>query len=90
VRLYLARELTPSDGPRYEGEHEEADMPVEWVDLDAAVRLVLTGALHNPLTAMGVLAAAYARADAFATLRPADAPWPQMGSYRGSRAAAGS
>ena len=87
VRLYLARDVSPSDAPRHEGEHEEADMPVEWVDLDEAVQLVLTGALHNPLTAMGVLAAAYARVDGFAALRPADAAWPQMGSYRGSRAA---
>ena len=89
VRLYLAREVSPSDEPRHEGEHEEADMPVEWVEIDEAVRLVLNGALHNPLTAMGVLAAAYARADGFASLRPADAPWPQMGSFRGSRVAAG-
>src|SRR5436305_3590246 len=89
VRLYLARDVAPSDEPRHEGEHEEADMPVEWVDLDEAVQLVLTGALHNPLTAMGVLAAAYARVDGFGGLRPANVPWPQMGSYRGSRAAAG-
>jgi 8-oxo-dGDP phosphatase len=89
VRLYLARDVAPSDEPRHEGEDEEADMPVEWVHIDEAVRLVFAGALHNPLTAMGVLATAYARADGFASLRPADAPWPQMGSYRGSRAAAG-
>ena len=89
VRLYLARDVSPSDEPRHEGEHEEADMPVEWVGIDEAVRLVLTGALHNPLTAMGVLATAYARANGFASLRPGDAPWPQMGTFRGSRAAAG-
>lgn len=89
VRLYLARDVAPSHEPRHEGEDEEADMPVEWVDVDEAVRLVLTGQLHNPLTAMGVLAAAYARGDGFASLRPADAPWPQMGSFRGSRVAAG-
>ena len=89
VRLYLARDVAASDQPRHEGEDEEADMPVEWVDLDEAVRLVLNGALHNPLTAMGVLATAYARADGFASLRPGDAPWPQMGSFRGSRVAAG-
>ena len=89
VRLYLARDVSPSDEPRHEGEDEEADMPIEWVEIDEAVRLVLSGALHNPLTAMGVLAAAYARADGFSSLRPANAPWPQMGSFRGSRAAAG-
>lgn len=87
VRIYLARDVTPSDEPRHEGEHEEADMPVEWVDLDEGVRLVLAGVLHNPLAAMGLLATAHSRSDGFASLRPADAPWPQMGSYRGSRAA---
>jgi ADP-ribose pyrophosphatase len=86
VRMYLARDVSASEQPRHEGEHEEADMPVEWVDLDEAVRQVLSGALHNPLAAMGVLATAYARADGFASLRPAQAPWPQMGSYRGSAA----
>jgi ADP-ribose pyrophosphatase len=88
VRLYLARDVAPADGPRYAGEHEEADMPVEWVALEQAAQLALSGALHNPLTAMGVLAALAARADGWTKLRPADAPWPQMGDYRGSAAAA--
>jgi ADP-ribose pyrophosphatase len=88
VRIYLARDVAASDQPRHEGEHEEADMPVEWLDLDEAVNLVLAGVLHNPLAAMGVLAAAHARSVGFASLRAADAPWPQMGTYRGSRAAA--
>ena len=88
VRIYLARDVAPSEAPRHEGEHEEADMPVEWVDLDEAIRLVMAGVLHNPLAAMGLLATAHARSDGFTSLRPADAPWPQLGSYRGSRAAA--
>ena len=87
VRVYLARDVRPADGPRHPGEHEEADMPVEWVPLDDAVRLVLAGDLHNPLAVMGVLAAATACRDGFAGLRPADAPWPQMGRFRGSAAA---
>jgi len=86
VRLYLARDVRPADGPRHAGEHEEADMPVEWVPLDEAVRLVGAGELHNPLTAMGVLGAVAARAANWSTLRPADAPWPQMGEFRGSAA----
>jgi ADP-ribose pyrophosphatase len=88
VRLYLARDVTAADGPRHEGEHEEADMPVEWVPLDEASRLLAAGTLHNPLTAMGVLAAIAARDAGWSTLRPADAPWPQMGDFRGSAAAA--
>jgi 8-oxo-dGDP phosphatase len=89
VRIYLARSTTPADGPRHAGEHEEADMPVEWVPLDEAVRLVAGGALHNPLTAMGVLATAAARDQGWSTLRRADAPWPQMGDFRGSAVASG-
>jgi 8-oxo-dGDP phosphatase len=87
VRVYLARDVRPADGPRHEGEHEELDMPTEWVPLDEAVRLTIAGRLHNPLAVMGVLAVAAARSDGFAHLRPGDAPWPQMGSFRGSAAA---
>jgi ADP-ribose pyrophosphatase len=88
VRIYLARDVRPADGPRHEGEHEEQDMPVEWVPLDEAVRLVLAGALHNPLALRGILAAAAARHNGYADLRPGPAPWPQMGKFRGSAAAA--
>ncbi len=88
VRIYLARDVSAADGPRHAGEHEEADMPVEWVTVDAATQLVLTGGLHNPLAVMGVLAVASLQANGWPPLRPADAPWPQMGSFRGSAAAA--
>lgn len=87
IRIYLARDVRPADGPKHEGEHEERDMPTEWVPLDDAVRLVLAGALHNPLAIMGILATAAAAHDGYAQLRPADAPWPQMGEFRGSAAA---
>ena len=87
VRIYLAREVAPADGPRHAGEHEEADMPIEWVPVEEAVRLAFNGDLHNPLTVMGVLAVAASRADGWSGLRPADSPWPQMGEFRGSAAA---
>ena len=87
VRIYLARDVAEADLPRHAGEHEEADMPVEWVEVDEAVRLVMAGDLHNPLAVMGVLAVAALRAQGWPQLRPADAPWPQMGDYRGSAAA---
>jgi ADP-ribose pyrophosphatase len=87
VRLYLARDVSEADGPRFEGEHEEQDMPTTWVPLDEAVSLVLGGRVHNPLAVTGVLATAAARAAGWTTLRPADVPWPQMGEFRGSAAA---
>lgn len=76
VRVFLAREVSAAGGARYQGQHEEADMPVRWVPLDDAVAAVFAGRLHNPMAVMGLLAAARARDAGFAGLRPADAPWP--------------
>jgi len=87
VRVYLARDVGSAPGERHEGEHEEADMPTRWVPLDHAVDAVLAGQLHNPMAVMGLLATAQARRDGFARIRPADAPWPQMSDWPGSRAA---
>lgn len=85
VRIYLARGLTEvGEGERYVGEHEEADMPVAWVPLDALVTAVFEGRLHNPLGIIGVLACARARAEGFTGLRSADAPWPEMSDFTGS------
>ncbi|HLZ36272.1 MAG TPA: NUDIX hydrolase [Mycobacteriales bacterium] len=77
LRIYLARDLSPAEGERHQGEHEEHDMPVAWLRLDEAVRKVLAGELHNPTAVMGILAAAAARRAGFAGLRPVDAPWPE-------------
>jgi 8-oxo-dGDP phosphatase len=89
VRIYLARDVRTAEGQRFEGEHEEADMPTRWVPLDEAVAAIVLGRLHNPMAVMGVLAARHARDNGFAGLRPADAPWPQMSPWPGSRAAGG-
>jgi 8-oxo-dGTP pyrophosphatase MutT (NUDIX family) len=87
IRVYLARDVRPADEPRYEAVDEERDMPVRWVRLDEAVDGILAGRLHNPMAVMGLLAAARARDAGFAGLRPADAPWPQMSAWPGSKAA---
>jgi 8-oxo-dGTP pyrophosphatase MutT (NUDIX family) len=84
VRIYLARDVNPAAGPRFEGENEEAEMPTQWVPLDEAVRAAQRGDLHNPLAVMGVLAASAVAQEAFAGLRPADAPWPEMSPFTGS------
>jgi ADP-ribose pyrophosphatase len=89
VRIYLARDLRAAQGSRHEAVDEERDMPIAWPTLDEAVSAVLGGRLHNPLGAMGLLAAARARDSGFADLRPADAPWPEMSDWPGSRASEG-
>ena len=74
-RCYLARELTEVEGGRPRtGEAEEAHLPRVWMPLDEAADLVLSGALHNPTTVAGVLAAAAARDRGWRTLRAADDP----------------
>ncbi len=82
-RLFLARELSPvPEAQRHERSDEELDMPTRWFDLDEVHAAVLDGRLHNPSLVVGVLAAHAARAQGWATLRPADAPWPEHPSYR--------
>ncbi len=78
IRLFLARDLALVDeADRFERREEELDMVAEWVPLDEAVTLVLSGALHNPSAVVGVLAAAAARAAGWSTLRAPEAPWPE-------------
>jgi ADP-ribose pyrophosphatase len=88
VRIYLARDVSPARAPRFGGVDEEADMAVEWVPLDEAVALALSGRLHNPLALMGIFAASATAREAFAGLRPADAPWTEMSSFAGSSSGA--
>jgi len=82
-RCYLARGLHEvPESERHQREYEERDMARAWVDLSEARELVLAGRLHNPTTVCGVLAAAAARDAGWATLRPADAPWPERSPGR--------
>lgn len=72
LRVYLARGLAEvPHTDRHRREDEEADMEPLWVPLDEAVTAVLAGRLRNPSTAVGVLAAAAARANDWADLREA-------------------
>jgi 8-oxo-dGTP pyrophosphatase MutT (NUDIX family) len=75
IRIYLARELTPvPEHERHERREEEADIEIVWRDLDEAVAMVLRGEITNSPAVGGLLAAARAREDGWATLRPADTP----------------
>lgn len=76
IRVYLARGLTDVTDSDFAPEHEEVSMTVERHSLDSLVAMALAGELVNGTAVAGVLAAWRARADGWAGLRPADAPWP--------------
>jgi ADP-ribose pyrophosphatase len=71
VRVFLATGLSEIGRP--EAEHEEADLTLHWLPLDAAVQQVLAGEIVNSLAVAGILAA-HAVLDRSA-LRSADSPW---------------
>ncbi|OJF13170.1 NUDIX domain-containing protein [Couchioplanes caeruleus] len=74
IRIFLARELTPvPEEERHARKDEEADIEICWVDLDEAVAMVLRGEITNAAAVGGLLSAARARDDGWATLRPAGA-----------------
>ncbi|MFE0423459.1 NUDIX domain-containing protein [Streptomyces sp. NPDC058953] len=77
VRIFLARDLSPVEGARFDVSEEEADMELARVPLTELVRGVLAGELHNNCLVVGVMSAVAARAaEGFDALRPAGAPWP--------------
>jgi ADP-ribose pyrophosphatase len=81
LRVFLARGLTevPVADRTFVPENEEAHLVLDWVPLDQAVSLVLTGELHNGVAVVGLLAAHTARRTGFAGLRDADAPDSEPG-----------
>ena len=75
IRIFLARELSPVPADeRHDRTGEEADLEIAWFDLDEAVAMVLRGEITNAAAVGGLLSAARARDDGWATLRPADTP----------------
>jgi 8-oxo-dGTP pyrophosphatase MutT (NUDIX family) len=77
IRIFLARDLSPvPEADRHERTDEEADLEIAWFDLDEAVAMVLRGEISNAAAVGGLLAAARARDDGWATLRPTDTPLP--------------
>lgn len=77
IRIFLARDVSAApDGHRHTRVAEEHTMTTDWVPLDTAVEWALAGEIENAACVAGVLAAARARDTRWASLRPADAPWP--------------
>ncbi|GAA0547927.1 NUDIX hydrolase [Paractinoplanes ferrugineus] len=71
IRLFLARELTPvPDEERHHRTDEEADIELAWFDLDEAVAMIFRGEITNAAAVGGLFAAARARDEGWATLRP--------------------
>lgn len=55
IEIYLATDLTPADRGDFALEHEEADMTVSWVPLDALLDAVLTNQVTDGPLALAVL-----------------------------------
>ena len=77
IRIFLARDLSPvPEAQRHERTDEEADLEITWVDLDEAVAMIFRGEITNAAAVGGLLAAARARDEGWATLRPVESPEP--------------
>ncbi|GAB3591562.1 NUDIX hydrolase [Angustibacter peucedani] len=82
-RCFLARDVSAvPEGERHERDGEEMDMPTHWFALDDVRDAVLAGHLNSPSLVVGVLAACASRDGGWASLRPADAPWPEHPAFR--------
>lgn len=83
IRIYLARGITEiPEELRHVRTDEEAEIELAWLDLEEAAGKILSGQIHNPSAVVGILAAAQAAKNGFATLRPGNAPWPEHPSQR--------
>ena len=75
IRIYLAEGLTEvPEAERHVREAEAAEITTAWVPLAEAVQAVLSGRIHNPSAANGILALHAVRTGA-GELREARAPW---------------
>jgi len=82
VRILLARDLVEIPvAQRHVGVHEEVELEMAWVPLDAAVQRCFSGDLENGITVAGLLAARLALTGGPGgpggpgALRAANAPW---------------
>jgi 8-oxo-dGTP pyrophosphatase MutT (NUDIX family) len=77
IRIFLARSLSPvPQDERFSRTDEEADLEIAWFDLDEAVAMIFRGEITNAAAVGGLLAAARARDEGWAMVRPVDTPTP--------------
>jgi ADP-ribose pyrophosphatase len=81
IRIYLARGLTPADDI-FDRTEEELHIEKRWVPLDEAVAAVLARSVGNSILSIAVLTAHASRAGGWASLGPADSPWPRHPKFR--------
>ncbi|WP_433294693.1 NUDIX domain-containing protein [Actinoplanes sp. CA-030573] len=75
IRIFLARDLSAvPEAERHHRTDEEADIELAWFDLDEAVAMIFRGEITNAAAVGGLLAAARAREEGWATLRPVETP----------------
>jgi ADP-ribose pyrophosphatase len=76
IRVFLARGVSAAPEV-YARTEEEAEIELRWVPLDDVVEGILSRDLQNSILAIGALSAQAARAGGWATLAPAESPWPR-------------
>lgn len=77
IRIYLAQDVSdvPQDA-RFTREAEEFEMTGEWVPLVDVLNAISAGRTGCPTLVVGAYALDAAIRSGWATLRPADSPWP--------------
>ena len=86
VRVFLARGLRDvAQADAHQRTAEELTLRPLWVPLDDAVHAALSGRISNSATLVGLLSAGLSRDRDWATLRPADAPWPAREAQSAAR-----
>jgi 8-oxo-dGTP pyrophosphatase MutT (NUDIX family) len=82
IRIYLARGLSAAN-EEFDRTDEEFDIEKRWVPLDEAVAAVLERAIGNSILTIALLTAHASRAGGWASLAPAEGPWPRHPKHRG-------
>lgn len=81
LRVYLARTVTDTVEV-FARTDEESQIEKHWVPLDQLVEAVLNRTIQNSILALAALTADASRARGWASLAPAEEPWPRHPLFR--------